>query len=761
MKLWPSEEASKLVKSRRPEQGQTLVFETGFGPSGMPHIGTFGEVVRTFYVVLALEEMGYKGHLIPFSDDMDGLRKVPLGFPSWLNDYVGVSLSEIPDPFGDEYESFSHRMNSMLIEMLDGIGLPYDFRSSTKEYRSGTFNRQIAAVIRNYEKVQEIVHPVLTPEKRKDWFPFFIRCESCNRIGTTRILEVDREALTVRYACDTPFGIAEGCGHVGEASVLDGNGKLQWRVDWAARWDALGVDYEMYGKDLTQSAALGREIQRKVLGSRPPIGMIYELFLAADATKISKSKGQGISVERWLRYGSLESLYLVMFEKPFEARKLAVQVIPRYMDRVHECIEAYFDGATGPGRDDVNRQTYRFITFFDPPGKKPATADYSTLCNLVGSLGIDDLGIISEYVRRVGIVDREADEEELRALIQKALAYYREQMLPQARRIPLSEKDARMIEELCAYLEAGPHEGEEIQTRIFGLAKENDVKPGDFFRVLYYAMLGQERGPRLGNFITMLGQERVAAKLRACVSEGHEGTGSPDPETVGPKDALVLAQEVQEVFPDLDVAVAIARGVEVRAEDDEAYNFIDDRLQRLLPSLPKEAAARETIAMYRGLYEEMEHNPNRITPMPEELGSLVAGSGRMPLPVNNVVDLARLATVETGLSVVVYDLAELELPLRLRFSADGDRFLPHARQVYEQVQEGELVYADGQEVLARMLNHAYGERGKVTTTTRHVLVVVDGSPGIPRGEIDAALDLVCGWLEQFAGAEIIRQIIRR
>ncbi|MBZ0306956.1 MAG: lysine--tRNA ligase, partial [Anaerolineae bacterium] len=352
--LWPDKEAQQILKFHRAE---TYVVETGFGPSGKPHFGTFGEVVRTNYVMLALNELGHKTRLIAYSDDMDGLRKIPEGFPGWLKEYIGRPVSRIPDPF-EEYPSFSARMNALLVKMLDELQLDYELRVSSVCYPEGAFNEQIKMVIQNYEAVQEIIFPYLRDETKEHWFPFFPICEHCGSISHTRVTAVDKENLILNYTCDREFGGVPGCGHSGQVQALNGNGKLQWKVDWPARWHAFGVHYEMFGKDLIESAEVGDRIVQRVFKGKPPVHMFYELFLDHIGRKISKSKGTGLTAEEWQRYGTHDSLMLLMMDKPREATKLYPGIIPRYVDTAMKAADAYFSGDPKLERE---AHTYQFI----------------------------------------------------------------------------------------------------------------------------------------------------------------------------------------------------------------------------------------------------------------------------------------------------------------------------------------------------------------------------------------------------------------
>ena len=322
LKSWPFKEAQQILKKngglsnfKTPEKGH-IVFETGYGPSGLPHIGTFGEVVRTTMVrnaFVSLIECPTK--LITFSDDMDGLRKVPENVPNkeMLSKYIGKPLTSIPDPF-EKYESFGHHNNAKLRSFLDEFNFEYDFISSTERYKSGFFDNTIIEILQNYEKILEIMLPTLRKERKNTYSPFLPLSEETGNVLQVQVDEYRPKNNSIIYTEPTNQKKVE-------VLVTGGNCKLQWKVDWAMRWMALGVDYEMCGKDLTESVDLASKICKSI-GKKSPVNLIYEMFLDEKGEKISKSVGNGISVDEWLRYGSPESLSLFMFQKPKSAKKL-------------------------------------------------------------------------------------------------------------------------------------------------------------------------------------------------------------------------------------------------------------------------------------------------------------------------------------------------------------------------------------------------------------------------------------------------------
>lgn len=517
--LWPYEEAKRLLKRHNHDQQKVYLFETGFGPSGFPHIGTFGEVVRTYFIILAMRDLGHKTRLISFSDDMDGLRKVPEDVPQGLQSYLGRPVSLIPDPFAC-CDSFAAHMNNKLKSLLDDIGIEYEFKSSFEEYRKGTFNEALAVLIKNHELVEEIILPTLSEETQQSWFPFLPMCEICKNVLTTRVTSASKKTLEVQYKCDRQVGQFSGCDHEGACSVLNGSGKMTWKVDWALRWKTFGVDYELYGKDLIESYKISSQIMSKVFKTRGPEHMFYEMFLDEDGSKISKSKGKGLTVEDWLRYGSQKSLRYLMFHKPRKAKELSLRIIPRYMNEVNDLAEHYYSNGE---KKDSHCQAYKLLTFFRPPVRKPFTFDYSLLCNLLGTVGVEDSAIIKNYIFKVSPEAREFAEEEIDQFIRLARSYYKDVVVPTYVEAEIDEKGALLLRQLLAYLEA-ERSDEEIHNKIYEIARTNNFEPQRFFSLVYKVLLKQERGPRLGHFINLLGAKRVREIISTAIDSSTKSS---------------------------------------------------------------------------------------------------------------------------------------------------------------------------------------------------------------------------------------------
>jgi len=500
-KAWPYEEARKLLK-RYPQgkAGAPVLFETGYGPSGLPHIGTFNEVLRTTMVRHAYEELtGAPTRLVAFSDDMDGLRKVPDNVPNqeMLAAHLGKPLTQVPDPFG-QYESFAHHNNAMLRAFLDRYGFDYEFMSSTEQYRGGHFDDALRGVLRNYQAIMDIMLPTLRKERQATYAAVLPISRKSGVVLQVPVTVVDAEAGIVRF---------EDEGETVEQSILSGAAKLQWKVDWAMRWVALGVDYEMAGKDLIDSVTQSSRIAR-ALGGRPPEGFNYEMFLDEKGEKISKSKGNGLSIEQWLTYGSEESLAFYIYREPKAAKSLHIGVIPRAVDD-YEQFRANYAG------QDIARKLGNPVHHIHggavPEDGLPVT--YGLLLNLVGVMGADATEAqVWAYLRNYAPDVTAQDYPRLAGLVRNALAYNRNFIAPTLNRRAPDANEAMALRELDAQLAALPEDAtaEEIQTLVYEIGKDPHygfTQLRDWFKALYETLLGAEQGPRMGSFIALYGIE--------------------------------------------------------------------------------------------------------------------------------------------------------------------------------------------------------------------------------------------------------------
>lgn len=500
-KLWPYGEANKILKRYDYNADHVYTFETGFGPSGFPHIGTFGEVVRTEFIINALKEAGFQTKLIVFSDDLDGLRKVPEDMPEWLNEHLGKPVSAIPDPYG-ECESFSGHMNGKLEEMLKRMEMAYEFRSSKECYESGAFDDAIRILLENCSQLEKIIAPTLSKETLKDWYPFFPICESCGSVLTTRVKDVNLDDHTVQYACTKAHGALQGCGFEGSQTAFRGHGKMTWRVDWPMRWYALGVDYELYGKDLIESFKIGKRIMNQIFRVREPENMFYEMFLDESGAKISKSKGKGLTVEEWTRYGTPESLCLLMYRRPRKAKELSFNIIPSYVDDVIALSAGYH------ANPEVKEHEFNFVTRFRAKEKVFPHISYMLICNLMTALKSDDPSLIKNYLStQKDLTAEDMESGFMNEMIEKAARFHNDFFLAKKHDVTLSEEERPLLNLFVERLRT-ESSAEDIHNAVYEIARENNRKPGEFFKLIYLVFIGQDRGPRLGNFVKMIGQEK-------------------------------------------------------------------------------------------------------------------------------------------------------------------------------------------------------------------------------------------------------------
>ena len=500
-KAWPYEEARKLLK-RYPQgkaDGSPILFETGYGPSGLPHIGTFNEVLRTTMVRRAFEEMSdIPTRLVAFSDDMDGMRKIPDNVPNqeMLAHHLGKPLSRVPDPF-EKYESFAHHNNAMLREFLDSFGFEYEYIASSSRYETGAFDEAIKNVLRNFDAILGIMLPTLRKERAATYSPVLPISEKTGVVLQVPIEVVDAEAGLVRF---------DDGGDIVTQSVLGGKAKLQWKVDWAMRWVALGVDYEMSGKDLTDSVIQASKIAR-VLGGRPPETLIYEMFLDEKGEKISKTKGNGLSLEQWLTYGTDESLAFYIFREPKKAKALHMGVIPRAVDEYFQFRGNYAGQEVDKQLGNPVHHVHRAKPTPVPTETPPVT--FGLMLNLVGVMGADATegqvwGYLGNYVEDA----RPEAQPDLAKLVPLALAYNRDFVAPTLQRRKPEGVEVAALERLGSELAALPSDAkaEDIQNIVYTIGNEGGFESlRDWFKALYETLLGSSAGPRMGSFIALYG----------------------------------------------------------------------------------------------------------------------------------------------------------------------------------------------------------------------------------------------------------------
>jgi lysyl-tRNA synthetase, class I len=511
---WPFEEARKIVARLKRNPKPEVIFETGYGPSGLPHIGTFGEVARTTMVRHAfrvLTDDKVKTRLIAFSDDMDGLRKVPDNVPNreMMASHLGKPLSRIPDPFSNEYPSFGAANNARLRAFLDQFGFQYEFLSSTECYTSGRFDAALLRVLERFDQVMAIMLPSLREERAQTYSPFLPISPRTGVVLQVSILAHDAKAGTITYEDpETRERIT--------TPVTGGHCKLQWKPDWAMRWVALGIDYEMAGKDLIDSVKLSGEIC-KALGGAPPEGFNYELFLDDKGQKISKSKGNGLTIDEWLRYASPESLSLFMYREPKSAKRLYFDVIPRHVDEYQQFLDAY-------GRQDAKQRLSNPVWHIHAgaPPKPEAPISFTMLLNLVSASNAENAETLWGFIGRYWPGVTPQSHPRLRHMVNYAIHYFRDFVQPAKKfREPGPTERAALtdLRDALAQLSADAT-AEQIQEVVYeigrrepfldvsGKGKAKDGKPGvsiEWFNMLYQVLLGQQKGPRFGSFVAVYG----------------------------------------------------------------------------------------------------------------------------------------------------------------------------------------------------------------------------------------------------------------
>jgi lysyl-tRNA synthetase, class I len=499
-KAWPYEEARRVLKRVRDGKAGNapVLFECGYGPSGLPHIGTFNEVLRSTMVRNAFHVLSdLPTRLIEFSDDMDGLRKVPDNVPNqaMLTEHLGKPLSRIPDPF-EKFESFADHNNTMLRDFLDRFGFDYEFISSSDRYNSGAFDDALKNVLRHYQAIMDIMLPTLRKERAATYSPILPISEKSGIVLQVPIEVVDAEDGLIRFNDD---------GDMTTQSILGGKAKLQWKVDWAMRWVALDVDYEMYGKDLTDSGIVSGKIA-EVLGGRKPEGMIYEMFLDEKGEKISKSKGNGLALEEWLAYGPQQSVAFYAYREPKSAKQLHTGIIPQVVDEYYKMRSQWHDQPLDKQLGNAVHHVHNGNVSSDT---LPVT--FGLLLNLVGVLGATATSeqvwaYLSNYM-----ADANASKHpELDALVGHALAYNRDIVAPTLKRRKAEGIEVAALQKLDSELAALPSNAnaEDIQNIVYAIGKEGGFENlRDWFKALYETMLGSSAGPRMGSFITLYGIE--------------------------------------------------------------------------------------------------------------------------------------------------------------------------------------------------------------------------------------------------------------
>jgi len=495
---WPFVEARKLVKERQKifEKKGKITLQTGYGPSGLPHIGTFAEVARTTMMVNAIKQIiDIPTEIITFSDDMDGLRKVPDNIPNKeiLEKNLHKPLTSVPDPF-NKFKSFGEHNNEMLKSFLNKFKFNYIFKSSTDTYKKGFFNDTLLLILEKYEQITEIILPTLGKERQKTYSPFLPICPETGQVLEASVLEIKKKEGKIVYK--------NGDKKI-ETEVINGKCKLQWKVDWAMRWYTFNIDYEMYGKDLIESAILSGKIC-KALGKKSPNGFAYEMFLDEKGEKISKSKGNGITIEQWLNYASPESLSLYMYQNPKRAKKLYADVVPKAVDEYLSCIDKF-------DQQDAKERLLNPVWHVhngNPP-KEKSIMPFSVLLNLVGTSNATDKEVLWKFIKKYKKDIKVSDHPILDSLVEYALRYFEDIVKPNKKYRKPSTKEKKALQDLVKRLKECKEQmnPEAIQTIVYSVGKDNGYEENlrEWFKAIYEIIFGDQDGPRMGFFISFFG----------------------------------------------------------------------------------------------------------------------------------------------------------------------------------------------------------------------------------------------------------------
>jgi lysyl-tRNA synthetase, class I len=520
-KAWPFEEARKLLKRVEQTGQKSVLFETGYGPSGLPHIGTFGEVARTTMVRRAFELMSdLPTRLLCFSDDMDGMRKIPENVPdrSFLKPHIQKPLTVVPNPFGGNYESFGHHNNAMLRRFLDTFGFDYEFASATEYYKSGKFDGALIHALEKYDAIMAVMLPTLGEERRATYSPFLPVSPTSGRVLYVPMKDVNAKQGTITFADEDGSDVT--------LDVRGGRTKLQWKPDFGMRWAALNVDFEMFGKDHQTNAPIYDRIS-EILGVRAPEHYVYELFLDDKGQKISKSKGNGLTIDEWLTYADPNSLALYMYNRPREAKKLYFDVIPRAVDEYDQFLSAFPRQANS--HKDLLLNPVWHIHGGKPPAPESGGVTFSLLLNLAAVANTEDKAVMWAFLKRYKPDLSPQTHPRLDALVGYAITYFRDFVKPKKQYRPPTDDEKAALTDLAAILATLPEGAspEEIQQKVYDVGRrapytttQKDGSVGvaqTWFNMLYQVLLGEERGPRFGSFAALYGVANTKALLEKAI----------------------------------------------------------------------------------------------------------------------------------------------------------------------------------------------------------------------------------------------------
>ncbi len=528
--LFWADQVAKEVVEREKKLGRVSAFRTemGLGASGIPHVGSTGDGIRSFVVNLALRELGAKSEFIAFSDDKDGLRKVPVGFPVPESE-IGKPVSEIHDPFGC-HKSMALHIGQLLTDAFDRLGVEFRLLRAHEEYAKGTMDKQIIIALKNARRCGEIIREVTGQEKYMTQLPYLPVCSECGRVYTTRAYRFDENENKIYYKCDQSFTgknsntgktiEVKGCGHDGACGIRDG--KLSWKVEFAARWAALKINYEAFGKDILDSVRCNDRISSEIFGWEPPVHSFYELFTERSGKKISKSAGNVFTPARWMKYASPGSLRLLFLKRLATTRVVDPDAIPAYMDEVDELEKVYF-GKTkvvNPKELEHQKRLFEYVNFLKKPGENRAAVQYNLLVRLMRISKNKE--VVKEVLRRTGHVPEPLEKDDENELDDR-LGYVENWIndtVPEERIVySMTGQQKASIKKLIHELESKEWEEDELYSRLYAIPKEDGLEMGKFFEAAYILLLNSVRGPRLAQFICAVGCEKAAGIMKGRLEE--------------------------------------------------------------------------------------------------------------------------------------------------------------------------------------------------------------------------------------------------
>lgn len=524
---WIDKVADLLVK-REKKLGRKLDLirvESGLGASGIPHIGSMADAARAYGIALALQNLGFKSELIAYSDDMDGLRKIPLGLPEWLQDYIARPVSNIPDPFGTCHASYGAHMSRLLLDGLEKVGIRYRFQSGREAYKQGILIKQIDTILKNSSKLGHKISDFVGQDKYTEVLPYFPVCQNCGRLYTTVAQEYMAAERRVSYICQgAKIGKADikGCGNKGEADITKDEGKLAWKVEFAARWQALDIRFEAYGKDIMDSVRVNDWISDEILTYHHPLHVKYEMFLDRSGKKISKSAGNVLTPQMWLKYGSPESILLLLFKRITGTRHVGLDDVPALMDEYDYYEDIYFGRIKDENLAKLTKikGIYEYINKLEPPMEPEPHVPYQFIAQQASIFPPDNDRDerVFKRLEKYGMIKQRTDS--IIRKIKLASRWADDNMIQDKKfEVQLTESHRKAVQDLIeavrpfAGLTDTADNAKNLQSKVFYTARTNGIEPKDFFTLLYRMFLNANRGPRIGNYFLDLGVERAISTL--------------------------------------------------------------------------------------------------------------------------------------------------------------------------------------------------------------------------------------------------------